>query len=86
MVLKDSVFENMLFADWNANVAPKVNESWNLHTLLPANLSFFLFLSSISGILGFPSQTNYAAGNTYIDAPAQYRNANGQRASTLNLG
>jgi NADPH:quinone reductase-like Zn-dependent oxidoreductase/NAD(P)-dependent dehydrogenase (short-subunit alcohol dehydrogenase family) len=86
MVLRDSVFENMTFEDWNTCISPKVVGSWNLHSLLPTNLDLFLFLSSISGILGFPSQANYAAANTYVDALAHHRIANGQRASTLNLG
>ncbi|KAF2464560.1 reducing type I polyketide synthase [Lindgomyces ingoldianus] len=86
MVLKDAIFEKMGFDDWKTSVDPKVTGSWNLHCLLPSNLDFFLFLSSVSGITGLGGQTNYAAGNTYIDALAKHRLMHGQHATTLNLG
>lgn len=76
----------MSWNDWEDCVSVKVAGSWNLHCLLPSNLDFFLFFSSVSGITGLAAQTNYAAGNTYIDALAEYRIRHGQRATTLNLG
>lgn len=76
----------MSFEDWKTSVSVKVAGSWNLHCLLPSNLDFFLFLSSVSGIIGLGGQANYAAGNTYIDALAEYRIRHGQKATTLNLG
>ncbi|KAI1281091.1 KR domain-containing protein [Xylaria sp. FL0933] len=54
--------------------------------LLPNNLSFFILLSSISGIIGNPGQSNYAAGCTFQDALAQYRFHIGQRALSIDLG
>jgi aryl carrier-like protein len=86
MVLKDATFEKMTLDDWKTSVSPKVEGSWNLHSCLPMDLDFFVFLSSVSGITGLGGQTNYAAGNTYIDALAKHRLACGQPASTLNLG
>lgn len=65
---------------------PKVHGSWNLHNLLPQDLDFFLLLSSVSGITGSRGQTNYAAGNTFLDALAKYRVAQGQRCISLDLG
>ncbi|KAK7937187.1 uncharacterized protein PG986_014055 [Apiospora aurea] len=86
MVLKDTVFANMSHEDWVASTKPKVRGSWNLHTVLPRGLDFFILLSSISGIVGSAGQANYAAGNTYMDALAHYRNALGERAMALDLG
>jgi hypothetical protein len=86
MVLRDSTFQKMAFDEWTMSISPKVAGSWNLHNLLPADMNFFLFLSSVSGITGLGGQVNYAAGNTYIDALARHRLTCGQPASTLNLG
>lgn len=43
-------------------------------------------LSSISGVVGNKGQANYAAANTFLDAFASYRIANGLRANTIDLG
>lgn len=72
--------------DWNACIAPKVQGSWNLHTLLPKGLQFFILLSSVSGVVGNGGQANYAAGNAYQDALARYRVAQGERATALDIG
>ena len=76
----------MPFEDWEASTKPKTRGSWNLHSVLPKGLDFFILLSSISGIVGSAGQANYAAGNTYMDALAHYRNALGERATALDLG
>ena len=76
----------MTHGDWEEAVNSKVHGSWNLHCLLPRNLDFFVFLSSVSGIFGSAGQANYAAGNTYMDALAHYRIAQGEKAVSLDLG
>lgn len=76
----------MTFEQWQASITPKVTGSWNLHCLLPSDLDFLILLSSVQGIGGMPSQSNYAAGNTYQDALAHHRVASGQRATSLDLG
>lgn len=60
--------------------------SWNLHTLLPSGMDFFILLSSASGLAGIKGQTNYDAGNTYEDALARYRVSQGEKATALDLG
>ncbi|RMZ66475.1 polyketide synthase [Pyrenophora seminiperda CCB06] len=85
MSMHDSSFAKMTIAQWQKSLAPKVTGSWNLHTLLPDNLDFFVMLSSSTGIMGSFGQANYTAGNTYQDNLALHRMRNGQRAHTLAL-
>ena len=83
---QDTIFEKMTHEDFNAAVRPKLEGTWNLHDQLPKDLDFFILLSSVSGIIGNASQANYAAGNTFLDAFAEYRNSLGLPAITLDLG
>ena len=80
------MFQHMSFENWTASLEPKVNGSWNLHSLLPKGMDFFILLSSISGIIGSATQVNYATGNTYQDALARHRISNGERAASIDLG
>ncbi|KAL8949407.1 MAG: hypothetical protein Q9222_004476 [Ikaeria aurantiellina] len=84
--IKDTWFSEMSFETWNIAVRPKVDASWNLHTVLPSGLDFFILTASISGIFGQITQVNYASGNTYQDALARYRIARGEKAVSLDLG
>ncbi|CAG8300192.1 unnamed protein product [Penicillium olsonii] len=86
MVLKDGLFAGMSFDDWQVAIKPKVQGSWNLHTVLPNNMDFFVMLSSVAGIMGNRGQANYAVGNTFQDALAAYRVSQGLKASSINLG
>ncbi|KAI9644954.1 hypothetical protein NHQ30_006989 [Ciborinia camelliae] len=86
MVLSDSTFQSMTYSEWQQSTSPKVLGSWNLHTILPHNLDFFILLSSVSGIVGFPGQSNYAAGNTYLDSLARHRISQGQKGISIALG
>ncbi|EMR82636.1 putative polyketide protein [Botrytis cinerea BcDW1] len=86
MILRDTIFSNMTHDDWRTSTDPKTIGSWNLHTLLPHGLDFFVLLSSVAGVLGSGGQANYAAGNTYLDSLARYRVSRGQKAIAFNLG
>ncbi|KAL4899481.1 hypothetical protein BDW74DRAFT_183737 [Aspergillus multicolor] len=87
MVLQDSVFERMSFDDWQTAINPKIKVSWNLHTQLKsADLDFFVFLSSMSGMYGYATQANYSAGNSYEDALAHWRVSQGLPAVSIDLG
>ncbi|KAL4810922.1 hypothetical protein BDV18DRAFT_165373 [Aspergillus unguis] len=86
MVLRNKVFGNMAYADWKAAVDCKVSGTWNLHSLLPSDMSFFIMYSSIFGAIGGTAGANYSAACAYQDALAHYRNGIGQPATTLNLG
>ncbi|RAL06965.1 KR-domain-containing protein [Aspergillus homomorphus CBS 101889] len=50
------------------------------------DLDFFIMFSSISGVIGNPGQTNYAAGNAFEDALALFRHQQGHPATTIDLG
>ncbi len=94
MVLRDTAWAAMTHDDWVAASEPKVRGTWNLHraTLEAAGdagappLDFFVMFSSIAAVVGMPGQTNYAAGNTFLDSFARYRNGLGLAASTINVG
>lgn len=72
--------------DYNAVLQPKHAATWNLHRFLPSDLDFFLMLSSISGVIGNATQAAYAAGSTFMDSFAAYRNSIGLPAASLDLG
>lgn len=88
MVLRDVVLENMSHGDWTVGLRPKVQGTWNLHQYFDHTrpLDFMIFCSSISGITGNPGQAQYDSGNSYQDALAQYRRAQGLTAVSVNLG
>ena len=68
---------------------PKIRGSQNLHDLFQQSsdqLDFFVMLSSLGGLLGNASQSNYAAGNTFQDALAHHRAALGLPALAIDVG
>lgn len=77
----------MKFEDYNAAVRPKVLGTWSLHQQsLSLDLDFFIMLSSVAGIAGGSSQCDYAAGNTFEDAVARHRTAEGLPGLSIDLG
>ncbi|RYP85007.1 hypothetical protein DL769_001050 [Monosporascus sp. CRB-8-3] len=89
MVLRDKTFESMTIQEYYDALACKFSGTWNLHTAAEqANqkLDFFTMLSSVSGIVGTAGQANYAAGNSFQDAFASYRDRLGLNSHTVDLG
>lgn len=85
MVLRDTGFANMDHQSWTAALTPKVQGTWNLHQVLPADLDFFVMFGSNSGTLASYGQANYAAANAYLDAFVHFRHAIGLPASVLDI-
>ena len=67
--------------------AAKVSGSWNLHRLtLDDPLDFFVCFASVAGFFGSPGQANHAAANTFINALAHHRRAEGRPAVSIDWG
>jgi acyl carrier protein len=61
--------------------------AWNLHLATADEpLEHFVCFSSFSCVVGVPRQSNYNAGNYFLDALAHYRRARGLPALTINWG
>ncbi|RYC94339.1 hypothetical protein BFJ63_vAg2945 [Fusarium oxysporum f. sp. narcissi] len=89
MVLRDRMFEDMTFQEWEMTTRPKAQGTWNLHNAslaVKCPLDFFLLFNSLSGILGQVGQANYASANTFLDVFARYRAGMGLPCTSLDLG
>ncbi|KAK4034496.1 polyketide synthase [Parachaetomium inaequale] len=88
MELRDSVLEHMTLDDHRAAMAPKVQGSWNLHEYFASqdDLDFYVMLSSLIGVVGFASQSNYSAGGAFQDALARHRVEHGLPGISIDLG
>ncbi|KAH8695168.1 putative polyketide synthase [Talaromyces proteolyticus] len=86
VITQDFLFKDLDYYRWKSAVDCKTVGSWNLHSILPQGMDFFILLGSASGLAGIRGQTNYDAGNTYEDALARFRVALGEKATSLDLG
>ena len=76
----------MPYENWVNSTKPKVQGTMNLHAALEAvPLDFFVMTSSVSGTLGTPGQSNYAAANTYLDSLARHRRSQQKPAASVIL-
>lgn len=72
---------------WLTATRPKVHGSLNLNNQFSSpDVDFFIKLSSLSGVTGFVSQSNYAAGNIFQDALARHRVCSGLQAASIDIG
>ena len=85
-ISQDQSFQSTSSEAFNRVLKPKLQGSWNLHNLLPKGMDFFVFLSSLSGIIGTHGQSSYASGNSYQDALARHRIQCGEKAVSIDLG
>ncbi|NUS64420.1 MAG: thioester reductase domain-containing protein [Saccharothrix sp.] len=83
-VLDDTAFPTLTPERLDAVLRPKVTTAWHLHRLLPD--AHHVHFSSIAATIGGPGQANYAAANTFLDAVAHLRAAQGRRTTSIAWG
>ncbi|MBJ6765278.1 type I polyketide synthase [Myxococcaceae bacterium JPH2] len=86
-VLDDGVLPHQDSARMARVLGPKVLGAWNLH-LATADLplDFFVLYSSAASLVAVAGQANYVAANTFLDALAHHRRAQGLPALSVNWG
>src|SRR5579875_936295 len=86
-VVQDQILWHMDRETFDKALRPKMLGGWALHHCLrEMPLDFFIAFSSIVSLVVSPGQSNYAAGNAFLDALAHYRRAQGLPAISINWG
>ncbi|MET9182454.1 amino acid adenylation domain-containing protein [Kitasatospora aureofaciens] len=85
--VRDTLLNRMDRPAFDAGYAPKVVGAHLLHRLLSTEpLDHFVLFASVASLLTTAGQTNYAAGNAFLDALAHHRRAVGLPALSLDWG
>ncbi|MEV7990334.1 type I polyketide synthase, partial [Micromonospora sp. NPDC085948] len=85
-VLADAIIETLTEQQLHAVLTAKVDAALNLHHLTRHTGAHLVLFSSAAGLLGSPGQANYAAANTFLDALAGHRHAQGSAATSIAWG
>ncbi|MBO0863755.1 MAG: SDR family NAD(P)-dependent oxidoreductase [Mycobacterium sp.] len=87
MVLADAAATNITQQQLDEVWRPKALGAWQLHEALADHrLDWLVVYSSMAALLGNPGQATYAAANAWLDAFAQWRNAQGHPTLAANWG
>ena len=87
MVLDDEFILELDQERFDKVLLPKMLGAWNLHTAtLGIDLDDFICFSSFSAFIGAVKQSNYNAGNVFLDQLAYHRRSIGLPALTFNWG
>ncbi|KAI5462039.1 hypothetical protein BGZ63DRAFT_463158 [Mariannaea sp. PMI_226] len=88
MVLRDRLFHDMPWEDFEAVLAPKVQGTKNLDELFDneeSSLDFFICFSSATSIVGTIGQSAYAAANHFMASLVQQRHQRGLSGSVIHI-
>lgn len=86
-MLDDALIKDQENDRFIAITAPKIQGAWHLHELTKNHsLELFVLFSSAAALLGSAGQSNYAAGNAFLDSLAHYRRSLGLPACSINWG
>lgn len=87
MVLEDRFLTEHDAASFARALDPKTLGAWHLHeATLGDPIELFLVYSSIAAAIGSPRQSNYAAGNTFLEGLVRYRRAIGRPGLAIEWG
>ncbi|OXM47390.1 type I polyketide synthase [Amycolatopsis alba DSM 44262] len=77
-VVRNEMLHDMTDASIHDVLRPKVAGALALHEMFPpGTLDFLVLFSSAGQLLGLPGQSSYAAANSFLDAMASHRRAEG---------
>jgi acyl transferase domain-containing protein/acyl carrier protein len=86
-VIDDGVISSLTSSQIDRVLRPKVDAALHLHELTAhLDLSRFVLFSSVAATFGAPGQGNYAAANSFLDALAAHRRAQGLSGVSLAWG
>ncbi|XP_071126503.1 mycocerosic acid synthase-like [Mytilus edulis] len=86
-VVDDAIIVHMTDTKFEKVLKPKVLGTLNLHNLTrDMKLDYFVMHSSITSVFGNTGQTNYGAGNAFMDTFAFYRRSMDLCGQTINWG
>lgn len=87
MVLDDEFLNELDTERFDRVLLPKMLGAWNLHeATLDIPLEHFINFSSFSAVIGAVKQSNYNAGNVFLDQLSHHRRSLGLPSLTFNWG